>query len=81
MLPLLADNFCRVYRFSTYLITVQADWISVMVALDRVVAVVCPNWYRLNCTRKSVWPFIMGLWLVLVCVGAPGMAYYRVRAS
>merc|ERR1712226_376694 len=28
-------------------------------------------------TRKSVWPFIVGLWLVLVCVGAPGMAYYR----
>ena len=51
MVPI-SEIYCKLNGFVMFMATVQVDWVSVLVAADRVIAVAFGLWYRQHCTAK-----------------------------
>ena len=51
------------------------DWLMILVALDRVVAIEWSVWYKLNCTTKTAWFPILVVALILAVLGIPQIIF------
>ena len=59
------------------MVTLMPDWLMILVATDRVLAVEFPIWYRDNCTTGAAWIPIAAVTLILGILGIPRIIYAR----
>ena len=71
----LSHVYCGVSLYVVFLFSVLPEWLAVIVAVDRILAVDRPIFYRDVCKRKTAWLPIGVTFAVLAAVGVPRYLY------
>ncbi|XP_063717846.1 uncharacterized protein LOC134844950 [Symsagittifera roscoffensis] len=66
---------CKISLYFIFVVMLVPDWLMMLVALDRVLAIERGVWYRIHCTVRSAWIPISAVILFLGIVGTPRIGF------